>query len=126
MSQLVTAAAHALRNSGGRMTAQRRAILETLEAMGGHPSAEDIYVAARARDRTINPSTVYRTLNWLSEAGLVTPAWLGPERCRRQETHAGNVSSEHHHFVCARCGSVIEFEAPAVDGIKSKFAGEHG
>jgi Fur family ferric uptake transcriptional regulator len=125
MSGLVSQATHVLRDSGGRMTAQRRAILETLEIIGGHPSAEEVYAAARERDHSINASTVYRTLNWLSEAGLLAPAWLGPERCRRQETRAGDQPVEHHHFVCSRCGHVLEFEAPAIEVIKAAFACDH-
>jgi Fur family transcriptional regulator, ferric uptake regulator len=125
MSELVSQAAHALRTSGGRMTAQRRAILEALEAIGGHPNAEEVCAAARERDQSINTSTVYRTLNWLSEAGLLAPAWLGPERCRRQEARSGELPVEHHHFVCTRCGQVVEFEAPVIEVIKAAFASDH-
>ncbi len=125
MSKLVTAATQSLRDRGGRMTAQRRTILETLETLGGHPTAEDIYRAARQRDRSINPSTVYRTLNWLADAGLLSAAWLGPERCRRQEPIASPWPVEHQHFVCAQCGHVIEFAAPDLATIKQNFAAEH-
>lgn len=125
MSELVAQAAQALRESGGRMTAQRRAVLETLEEIGGHPTAEEIYAAARRRDVSINASTVYRTLSWLEQAGLLNPAWLGPDRCRRQEPFGGALPVEHHHFVCTLCGQVIEFAAPAIEDIKAAFAREH-
>jgi hypothetical protein len=39
-----------LRSSGGRMTSQRRLILQTLQTMSGHPTAEEIYTAARQLD----------------------------------------------------------------------------
>ncbi len=126
MNELMLAATQALRDQGGRMTAQRRVILETLGTMGGHPTAEEVYQAARQRDRTINPSTVYRTLHWLAEAGLVASAWLGPERCRRQEALAGPLPIEHHHFICTRCGHVIEFTAPQMAALKADFCAEHG
>jgi Fur family transcriptional regulator, ferric uptake regulator len=126
MSELVSAAAQALRDRGGRMTVQRRTILETLETLGGHPTAEDIYRAASQRDRSINPSTVYRTLNWLADAGLLSPAWLGPERSRRQEPVVSDCPEHHHHFVCARCGHVIEFAAPDLAALKQSFAAEYG
>ncbi len=126
MSGLVRQAAEVLRASGGRMTNQRRAILETLEEIGGHPTAEEIYAAARRRDASINPSTVYRTLNWLGHAGLLGAAWLGPERSRRQEALPGSNLGEHHHFVCVRCGQVIEFAAPEIEHIKRAVASRYG
>ncbi len=76
MVNLVSQASKALRANGGRMTAQRRLILETLDELGGHPTAEQVYNAVRQRVPTINPSTVYRTLSWLAEAGLVRPRQL--------------------------------------------------
>ncbi len=108
------------------MTAQRRAVLEALQEIGGHPTAEEIYAAARRRDVSINASTVYRTLSWLEQAGLLSPAWLGPARCRRQEPRGDPLPAEHHHFVCTLCGKVIEFAATVVEEIKAAFAREHG
>ena len=126
MNELMLAATQVLHDQGGRMTAQRRAILETLEAMGGHPTAEEVYQAARQSDRAINPSTVYRTLHWLADAGLVAATWLGPERCRRQEPLGRAVPVEHHHFVCTSCGQVIEFTAPQVAALRADFCAAHG
>jgi Fe2+ or Zn2+ uptake regulation protein len=126
MSDLMVEAERVLRGSGGRMTAQRRAIIEALDQVGGHPTAEEVYSAARSRDDSINPSTVYRTFSWLEQAGLLSPAWFGPERSRRQEPTLRTLPPEHHHFVCANCGAVIEFATPAVEEIKTDFAAEHG
>ena len=43
MAQLTREAAITLRSTGGRMTTQRRLILETLESLGGHPTADEVY-----------------------------------------------------------------------------------
>jgi Fur family transcriptional regulator, ferric uptake regulator len=124
MGRLVTQAAGVLRLHGGRMTGQRRLILETLDRMGGHPTAEQIYDAVRRRDETINPSTIYRTLGWLAEAGLVNPRRLEPGLRREQFDPA--LPGEHHHFVCTRCGRVIEFAAEQIEQIKKGFARQQG
>lgn len=126
MSDLVTRATRVLRGSGGRMTAQRRTILEILDQIGGHPTADEIYLAARQKDRSLNASTVYRTLTWLQQVGLLNAAWLGPERSRRQETPGRALPTEHHHFVCTSCGCVIEFAAPDMEELKTEFAVRHG
>ncbi len=126
MSELLVRETQALRGSGGRMTAQRRTIIQTLERMGGHPTADEIYAASRACDTQINPSTVYRTLSWLEQAGLLSPAWLGPERCRRQEPLSETLPPGHHHFVCSGCGQVLEFRTPDIEAVKAAFARAHG
>lgn len=111
------------RMTGGRMTAQRRLILETLNALGGHPTADEILTAARRRDASLNPSTVYRTLAWLERAGLVNHCHLdsGPDG-ERSERYDPVTPTEHHHFVCTACGQVIEFEAPDLGRVKAEVA----
>jgi Fe2+ or Zn2+ uptake regulation protein len=119
-----TATAHA---GGGRMTSQRRLILRTLNELGGHPTADEICAAARRHDASLHPSTVYRTLAWLENAGLVDHCHLdaGPEN-RHSERFDPVTPVEHHHFVCTRCGRVIEFESTRVEVIKKDFIRQHG
>jgi Fe2+ or Zn2+ uptake regulation protein len=125
MGGLVMQATDAFRAAGGRMTMQRRLIIETLETLGGHPTAEQVYQAARRRDVTLNPTTVYRTLTWLAEAGLVGSRRLEPhgDRCEHYEPI---LSSEHQHFICTRCGAVIEFSAPDIEKTKREFTRRYG
>lgn len=125
MAGLVNQATDAFRAAGGRMTVQRRLIVETLETLGGHPTAEQVYQAACRRDTSLHPTTVYRTLSWLAEAGLVGSRYMEPhgDRCEHYEPTS---RSEHHHFVCAQCGRVIEFAAPALESMKKDFARRHG
>ena len=126
MSHLAKEAAITLRSTGGRMTAQRRLILETLESLGGHPTADEVYAVVQRRDPRLNPSTIYRTLAWLESAGLVSHCHLdaGPSG-EHSERYDPVTPVEHHHFVCTRCGQVIEFLAPQLEPIKARFASEH-
>jgi Fe2+ or Zn2+ uptake regulation protein len=122
MGTLVSQATSTLHATGGRMTAQRRMILEALDRLGGHPSAEQVYRAVHERDATINPSTIYRTLGWLEEAGLVSHRHLdtGPrgEHCERFDPAS---PIEHHHFVCMTCGRIIEFKSSQIEAAKREF-----
>ena len=122
MSGLVLQATETLRATGGRMTAQRRVILEALDTLGGHPTAEQVHQAAARQDEAINLSTVYRTLGWLAENGLIRPRRLRTgesDRCQRFEPAP---PAEHHHFVCTRCGQVIEFQSPHIERVKAEIA----
>lgn len=115
----------ALRNQGGRMTAQRRLILETLEQLGTHPNAEQIYQAVQRRDPRIHPSTVYRTLGWLADQGLVSTLRLDSGRGDRCEHYDPATQEEHHHFICTACEQVIEFDWPLKD-VKQMVAQRFG
>ena len=125
MSNLVAQATTILRANGGRMTVQRRLILETLEALGGHPTAEQVYVAALEQDASLSFSTVYRTLSWLADAGLVSARRLQTGRDDRCEHFEVSVPVEHYHFICTECGQVTEFESPYIEKIKAQFAEQH-
>jgi Fe2+ or Zn2+ uptake regulation protein len=126
MHDLITQATALLRASGGRMTAQRRAILETLTTLDGHPTADEVYARVQASDSRLNPSTVYRTLAWLESAGLVSHCHLdaGPDG-EHSERYDPVTPVEHHHFICTRCGGVVEFALPEIEALKAQFAGQH-
>lgn len=115
MTQLAQQAAAALHSQGGRMTAQRRLILATLESLGGHPNAEQVYLAVRQQDARIHSATVYRTLGWLADQGLVNARHLDGGRGDRCEHYDPATPVEHHHFVCTVCEGVSEFDWPVED-----------
>ena len=117
-----------LHGEGGRMTAQRRSVLEALEELPGHPSAEELFESARQKDSSLNLSTVYRTLRWLEESGFVAPRWFTEEQRtgRYDRLPSGESSSGHHHFVCRVCGSVFEFVQPQVQSMALEFQRQYG
>jgi Fe2+ or Zn2+ uptake regulation protein len=127
MKDLVIEAAANARASGGRMTAQRRLILQTLNELGSHPTADEIYAVACQHDAALHPSTVYRTLAWLENAGLVSHCHLdsGPNG-EHAERFDPVTPVEHHHFVCTVCSQIIEFESSHVEAVKGEFAHQHG
>jgi Fe2+ or Zn2+ uptake regulation protein len=115
-----------VRAEGGRMTAQRRLILEALETGEDHPTAEEIYQRARASDDSLHLSTVYRTLRWLEEEGLVSPRWFEDERRQERFDPVGQDSGDHYHFRCRVCNSIVEFSEPLLDRIKQVYQEQFG
>jgi Fe2+ or Zn2+ uptake regulation protein len=106
------------------MTTQRRLILEALDCLGCHPTAEEIYAVVNQRDPSVNLSTIYRTLRWLEQEGLVSARRF--DESRRQERFDPVLPVEHHHFQCTVCKTVIEFNHPSIQAIKTQFAGSSG
>lgn len=88
-----------LRARGLRMTPQRRAIVAEILGSEGHIAPADLVERVQRALPGVNPSTVYRTLDVLEEAGVLAHAHLegGPEYHRAEE-------AAHVHLTCSRCG----------------------
>ncbi len=123
MSDLVEQAQRAFRQSGMRLTAQRRTILEVLSESQSHLDAEQVYQRAKARDPKISLATVYRTLATLRQMGLVEQRHLMRDG---QRGYYEVTNQQHYHFTCLRCGRVIEFDTPLMSQIEQKLADELG
>ncbi len=106
------------------MTSQRRLILETLEAESSHPTAEDLFRALKPSLPALNLSTVYRTLRWLEQEGLISSRWF--REGRYQERFDPTLKTDHYHFLCTNCQRVIEFGNPEADRIIEQFERSYG
>jgi Fur family peroxide stress response transcriptional regulator len=92
------------RKAGVKVTQQRIEVFREVAATGDHPDAERVYQGVRRRMPTISLDTVYRTLWWLKDLGLVTA--LSPIR---ERTRFDANLDHHHHFICIRCGLTRDF-----------------
>jgi Fur family transcriptional regulator, peroxide stress response regulator len=103
---------HALRDSGLRLTHQRLEVVREIAGTDEHPDVESIYGRVRERVPTISLDTVYRTLATLADRGLVVrvSSTIGPAR------YDANTSN-HHHFVCTRCGMVRDVSDSGLDAV---------
>jgi Fe2+ or Zn2+ uptake regulation protein len=106
---------------GHSMTAQRQLLLELLRDADEHIDAKELYRRASARDKSISPATVYRTLNLFKELGLVDEMRLGKVRCYYEIKQ----SPEHQHLVCRGCGRVIEFQTSYFQKLIEAVRREH-
>ena len=97
--------ARTLNDRGLRLTRQRRAVLAAVSEASSSVSPLQVFDAARARCPELGLTTVYRTLEVLSEIGALRRVH-GPDHC---EAFVPAGSAHGHTVVCARCGSVQEF-----------------
>jgi Fur family ferric uptake transcriptional regulator len=94
-----------LKTHGLRLTPQRAIIVEVIERLKGHITAEDIFAEVQKVTPYINLATIYRTLELLQDLNLITPTNLG----RSQTYFAVKDHCSHHHLVCQTCGHIEEF-----------------
>ena len=102
----------ACRAAGARVTHQRREVLRAVVETDSHPDAQTVLQRVREQMPTISFDTVYRTLSFLEEHGLIHRVAATGERARFDGNHA-----LHHHFICTECGKIIDFESARFDAI---------
>ena len=111
-----------LRGEGGRVTATRRTVVEAMLASASHHlTAADVVEAVRRTDPDFHPSTVYRTLDRLTELGVVDRLQIGPGPAVHHLT-----VRPHRHLVCDACGTVQEAPADLLDAVADRALSLHG
>ena len=110
-----------LRARGFRMTSQRMAILHVLRHSGKHLSPGEVYRQARQELRRLTEPTVYRTLEFLAENGLVHPSNSGNGHLTYQIA-----GEDHHHVLCRVCGSEVEIEHALLENLYHKLESTSG
>lgn len=82
---------------------QRESIKASLMARQDHPTADTLYTSIRKEYPNISLGTVYRNLNLLVELGEIRKL-----SCGDGADHFDGDISPHYHFVCRRCGQVLD------------------
>ena len=102
-------------NQGGAaaaLTPQRKAVLEVIRESENHLTASEIFEAARRRRPTISYATVYNSLRYLKEAGLVDEISFGNGASRYDR-----VTERHDHAICTSCGKLVDFDLDVTDDL---------
>lgn len=110
-----------LRRLGIRVTPQRLLVLEAL-AQGGHQTADAVQQWVALRYSGMNLATVYRTLDILTEAGLVAQTDLGGGAAAFELVG----DSPHHHLICAHCGHMAEIGDEAIADLRARLLASNG
>ena len=95
-----------LRQTGLRITPQRRVILELLAGDDSHPTAEQVYQRLLATMPDISRGTVYNTLRELSDLGELKPIHSLHEDGQRYDTN----HRLHHHLYCVQCHKLTDID----------------
>lgn len=113
-------AAQAIRDSGGRVTSQRRAVIDVLAEASDSLDAETVHQRAAQADSNINLATVYRILNTLEEAALIRQRYISKDHDRKvYDIVRGRPI---YHFTCRVCGQTFPFETAVVDALTEQLA----
>jgi Fur family transcriptional regulator, ferric uptake regulator len=113
--------AERLRCAGYKITPSRMAVLEVIAQEGEHLNPNEVLDQAKAIHSGIGRATVYRTLELLTQLGIVRPIYVGESGPIYIRAEGG-----HHHLVCSNCGRIVDFDRCASEEIAKELAAQHG
>jgi len=111
-----------LHRSGHKVTPQRVAIIQVVLESAELLTPSALYEKVRQSDPEVGEVTVYRTLNILSDLGLVCMVHTGENihsYIRRPDEH-------HGHLICSECGKVVNFTNCNVAELEKRLVAETG
>ena len=111
------------RARGKRFTPQRRTLLDKLRVAGCPVTAYELLDLVRPHDTAITSASIYRSLDFLIEMGLVhrldsTRSFIACDH--PDHPHAG------HFLICRKCGTVVEADDMRVAQATENLGQRHG
>lgn len=108
---------------GARNTRQRSAVVDVLQDIDRFASAQSIHRELCDRGQKVGLTTVYRTLQTLTEVGAVDA--LNSDTGETLYRHC-LTDRHHHHLVCTNCGRSEEIEGGPVEQWAKETAENYG
>lgn len=104
-----------------RNTIQRTLVLDAVNQLKCHATADEIYQLIRKDHPSVGRGTVYRNLNQLAENGEI----------RKLEVPGGadrfdHLCHDHYHVRCAKCGRIFDVEMEYMKDLENKITDTHG
>lgn len=100
---------------------QRESIKAFLYGRRDHPTADAVYSGIREEFPNISLGTVYRNLNLLVELGEINKVTCGDGK-----DHFDADTSPHYHFLCRKCGAVLDLPLQPFPDVEKQAADSLG
>jgi Fe2+ or Zn2+ uptake regulation protein len=100
------------------LTKQRQSVLRVIRGTDKHLTANEVFEDARRLLPGISFATVYNSLRYLKEKGLI-----GEIRFGKDAKLYDRKLTRHDHAICDSCGKLVDLEVPIPDGLLEEAAG---
>lgn len=87
------------------LTKQREVVLQVIREENEHLTANEVFDKAKQLLPGISFATVYNSLRYLKEAGLIAEIGFGNGASRFD-----SMTSRHDHAICTKCGKLVDME----------------
>ena len=104
-----------------RNTIQRTLVLEAVNSLRCHATADEVYTFISRSHPHISKGTVYRNLNQLSEKGEIKKIEIAGDKERFD-----HICGNHYHIKCTKCGKVFDVEMDYITDLDKHIKDTHG
>ena len=103
-----------LKEDSIKITPQRLEILRYLDSHRTHPTVEEIFSELKQKNPSLSKTTVYNSVEILRKHGLIQSVSISIS-----ETRYDFKNKMHHHFLCKKCGKImdIDIECPNINKV---------
>lgn len=112
-----------IRPAGTKRSSKRDLIVNVFLRQEGHLSADDLVDLIKREDHRISRATVYRTLQWMVDAGVARKVDFGEGRFRFEHSYR---HPRHFHLICKSCNRSYEFLSSDIESLVEEVAAARG
>ena len=94
-----------LKEKNLKITPQRLMVLKYLGEHCTHPTTEEIYANLKSNNPSLSKTTVYNTLEVLEQNSIIQSLTISGSELRYDIKEG-----MHHHFLCKKCGVIIDID----------------
>lgn len=99
------------------LTKQRQAVLRVIRESDAHLTANEVFEDARRILSGISFATVYNSLRYLKNEGLIGEVRFGTDAARYDPK-----MTRHDHAICNKCGKLVDLELTIPEGLLKEGA----
>lgn len=99
------------------LTKQRQTVLRVIRGSEEHLTANEVFEEARRLLPSISFATVYNSLRFLKNEGLIGEIRFGTEANRYDRK-----LTRHDHAICNKCGKLVDMEMALPDELLAEAA----
>ena len=107
------------RPAGGRRSGKRELIVSLFLRQEGHLGADQLVELIHQHDKRISRATIYRTLQWMVDAGIARKVDFGDGKYRFEHSYR---HPRHFHLICKSCNESFEFLSSDIESLVEEVA----
>src|SRR6187402_702724 len=123
MESTASSFVESLRPAGSKRSGKRDFIVNVFLRQEGHLTADNLVDLIRREDQRISRATIYRTLQWMVDAGIARKVDFGEGRFRFEHSYR---HPRHFHLICKTCNRSFEFLSSDIEALVEEVAAARG